>query len=88
MNSLLDTLIMKESGRKFRAFLICMVAGTGAFVLSAVYPALIPVLAVYLTALGGFLVAYMGGNIAHHHVTMKNGGTDSSEEVFTNDVSE
>jgi hypothetical protein len=72
MVKVVDALTMKEAGRKFRAFLICLAAASGALVGAAYVPALLPILPAYLTAIGGFLTVYLTGNIAHHHVTMKN----------------
>lgn len=86
MPSIIDKLTLKEAGRKFRAFLICIAAATGAFALAAVYPTLVPILAVYLTALGGFLSIYVGGNVIQKHVLKKNGAVvlpgDDAEDTY------
>ena len=80
MAAIIDTLTMKEAGRKFRAFLICVLAATIALVATTQVPALVPILPAYLTAIGGFLTVYLAGNVAHRHVTMKSNGSDPTGE--------
>ena len=73
MANLIDSLTMKEAGRKFRAFLVCVVAATAVLAVATQVPALLPILPAYLTAIGGFLTVYLTGNVMHHSVTMKSG---------------
>ena len=81
MAKLVDSLTMKEAGRKFRAFLICVGAATAALVAATQVPALVAIMPAYLTAIGGFLTVYLTGNVAHHHVTLRNNKDGSSLEI-------
>lgn len=71
-----------EAGRKFWAFLFCVITGTAAFIAAGVYSSLSTVLSAYLTALGGFLVAYLGGNVAHKHVELRNGHSNQEPDTL------
>ncbi len=76
---MIDTFTMKEHGRKFRAFLFCLIAATLALAAATQVPALVTILPAYLTALGGFLTVYLTGNIAHHHVSLKGDGYEADD---------
>lgn len=86
MKSLIHSLTMREAGRKFRAFLICIIAATTALVIATQVPVLVTILPAYLTALGGFLTVYLTGNIAHHHVSLMNGRNPQGEIVLPPEI--
>ncbi len=88
VKQVINTLTMKEAGRKFRAFLLCIVVATAALVVASQVPALVPILPAYLTAIGGFLTVYLSGNVAHHHVTMKNSRDETILDPGTLDEEE
>ena len=78
MVNLINKLTMKEAGRKFRAFQLCLLLSSAAFASIVFVPELLPALGLYLTAVGGLFIAYLGGNIGAKYVTMRHTEDDTA----------